>query len=431
MYPTSAEGLLDGTFYSPINTRAPKTSKTALGMCKKIKTDALNSLTRPSLLSANNPSLTESDVIQASSQTFQGKLFSEPLKFFDSFSPASYLNFCRVFLGLPPALTVGGAGPHRDFDYPIQKCLAKHSGTSMYLDASGNHASSNCPATYHHRCVKHRNIMRVIADAAQEAGLATRCEPDTHSLLLGEFSPEECRRVFPKNMSKSYQAAFGNLSQAQDFIASAGCSFSLEEKQIYIQQKIDLLPIHKGEATGLRVDICLENTETGEAKWVDTTVVHTTCASYRSKELAAIAKRNLAAAVTESYLLPKTWSQDPSPALLEREAGKSAKYSRLVMVAAKQHLDGKRSSIPVFTPFAVSDFGELSPTAVGLQEWLVNQYRKRCIKQGRRSDGCSTEELVQQFRHRLKIGVQLAVAAGLGNMIQAAGLSWGGGLGPA
>ena len=130
-------------------------------------------------------------------------------------------------------------------------------------------------------------------------------------------------------------------------------------------------------------------------------------------------------------MLPKAWAADPGPTLLQRETEKTA---RLLMVAAKQHLDGKRSSLPVFCPFVVSDFGELAPNAVDLQEWLVNQYRQRCIKQSkhsRRSDGCSTEDLVQRFRHKLKIGVQFAVASGLGNMIQAAGQPWGAGLGPA
>ena len=150
--------------------------------------------------------------------------------------------------------------------------------------------------------------MRVIADAALEAGLSTRCEPDTHSLLLGEFSPAECLRVFPKQMSKPYQVAFNSLAQAQAFIASVDCKLSVEEKQIYIQKKIDLLPIHQGEVVGLRVDVCLENLETGETKWVDTTVVHTTCASYRVKELAAIAKRNLTEAVGDMHALPKAYA---------------------------------------------------------------------------------------------------------------------------
>ena len=59
--------------------------------------------------------------------------------------------------------------------------------------------------------------MSVIANCAQEAGLSTRCEPDTHSLLLGEFSKADCRRIFPKQMFKPYQAAFDKLLQAQAF----------------------------------------------------------------------------------------------------------------------------------------------------------------------------------------------------------------------
>ena len=58
----------------------------------------------------------------------------------------------------------------------------------------------------------------------------------------------------------------------------------------------------------------------------------------------------------------------PYTALLDREALKVEKYSRLVMVARKQHADKKRFSLPTFIPFAVSDIGELSPAASDLQE---------------------------------------------------------------
>ncbi len=67
---------------------------------------------------------------------------------------------------------------------------------------------------------------------------------------------------------------------------------------------------------------------------------------------------------------------DPSPTLLDREAEKVDKYSRLVMVARKQHMDGKRSSLPTFAPFVVSDFGELSPAAVDLQESVQAQVQE-------------------------------------------------------
>ena len=98
------------------------------------------------------------------------------------------------------------------------------------------------------------------------------------------------------------------------------------------------------------------------------------------------------------------------------------------MIAAKQCLDRKRSTLPTFSPFVLSDF-QLAPSAVELQEWLVNQYRVRCVKLGHRADGCQADELVHRFRHKLKIGVQMAVAAGFGCMIQAAGQPWGN-LGP-
>ena len=89
-----------------------------------------------------------------------------------------------------------------------------------------------------------------------------------------------------------------------------------------------------------------------------------------------------------------------------------------------------RTSVPTFAPFVVSACGELAPKAYDLQEWLVTQYKRKCSKDGRRSDGWTTAELARRFRHSLKMGVQTAVAAGIGTMIQTAGQSWRG-LGPA
>ena len=120
--------------------------------------------------------------------------------------------------------------------------------------------------------------------------------------------------------------------------------------------------------------------------------------------------------------MPDALQFAPSPALIDREALKVEKYSRLVMVAKKQYTDKKRFSLPTFTPFAVSDIGELSPAASELQEW---KYRRKCAKDKSRADGCSTSDLVRQFRHKFKLDIQFAIAAGIGAMIQAAGQPWG------
>ena len=87
------------------------------------------------------------------------------------------------------------------------------------------------------------------------------------------------------------------------------------------------------------------------------------------------------------------------------------------MVAKKQHTEHKRTTIPRFLPFVVSDCGELSPTANEVEEWLVEQFRRKVLKCKDRADGCTTSELVHRFRHKLKIGVQEAITAGLGSVL--------------
>jgi len=373
--------------------------------------------------------LTPADVINASSRSFAGRIFSEPMKPLGvGFGNDAYIAFCRHFLGLPPSVTVGGETIQDGFDYPVQKCLAAHGRhVCPYLDANANHASSKCPSAGKAVMVKHRNVIDVLANAAREAGLETKKEPDTHSLLLGEFSKTDCRRVFPSKVSSAYKAGFEALSQASDFIASAACGLSSEEKSVYMQNKIDALPILDArDAKGLRIDVSFENPNTGEVIWVDVSVAHTSSPSYVTSELKAIVARKLSSRVAELHLLPDALQGDPSPTLIRRELDKADKYSRLVLVAKKQHSEHKRTSIPKFLPFVVSDCGELAPRAYDLQEWLVDQFRLKCAKEGRRSDGCTTADLVREFRHKLKVAVQLAVAAGLGAMICAAGQPWQG-----
>jgi hypothetical protein len=268
--------------------------------------------------------------------------------------------------------------------------------------------------------------MKVLANAAREAGLETRTEPDTHSLLLGEFSKADCRRVFPAQMTTAYKAGFQNLSQAADFIASASCNLSVEEKAAYIQTKIDALPIlAAGDTKGLRIDICMVNPQTEECFWVDVGAVHTSSPSYATAELKAISARKLSTHVAALHMLPDALQGDPSPTLVKRELEKIDKYSRLVLVAKKQVSEGKRNTLPKFTPFIFSDCGELAPMAYDLQEWIVEQYRRKCASGGHRADGCTVPDLVREFRHKLKVNLQIAVAAGLGAMIQAAGQPWG------
>ena len=134
--------------------------------------------------------------------------------------------------------------------------------------------------------------------------------------------------------------------------------------------------------------------------------------------------KKVAASLAGNLAIPDPAKCDPSPTLVERETAKNEKYSRLLFVAQKQAREKKRVQAPSFSTFAVSDYGEVAPVAGEVQEWLVNQFRVKCERAGDRADGCKTMDLTRDFRNRLRLGVQMAVAAGCGEMLCRAGRAW-------
>src|SRR6185437_4186669 len=70
------------------------------------------------------------------------------------------------------------------------------------------------------------------------------------------------------------------------------------------------------DSTGLRIDVSLENEDTGETKWIDVTVVHTGSESYQAKELKAVSSRQITASISSSLAVPDPFQFDPSPLLI-------------------------------------------------------------------------------------------------------------------
>lgn len=199
LLPDRGAGLLDGSMYSPGGA-------SLLKWLNRLRLAHFKVLTSADAI--DNYSVTVVDVIDSVARTDAGKIFSTPLFTGDSFFAApfnnlQYIAFVRFFLGLPPLPTIGGATLQPGFDYQVQKCLSKHRGSSPYLDASACHASSNCPSTYGARNKKHNKA----------AGLQVHWEPDTYTLLLGQFSKAECRRIFPKWTKSTTQIMDAVLNQ--------------------------------------------------------------------------------------------------------------------------------------------------------------------------------------------------------------------------
>lgn len=425
-FPPASSGLLDGSLYSPAHppTRT-KLGKMFLRLCTRLKVESYQQLTSVAQLS---PTLSKADVIHANTPSLSGRIFNEPCntKLSFEFSNDAYVSWCCFFLGLPPVNTLSNHGTVDGFDYPVQKCQSLHAGSSPFLDAVGCHASSGCPSTYSARNRRHNYIMRVLASAAKEAGLHTRLEPDTFNLLLGDFSQANCKRMFPKRASKLYKERVNAVVNAVELVSSPACAFTEAEKRVYVQERIDALPaVAKEDAVGLRIDVEIEDPATGETRWVDATVVHTASESYREREFKSVMARNISSSTSQALATTDVLKFQPSPVLLERTTIKNEKYSRLIWIAKKQAQQKKRKQAPTFHAFSVSDFGELSPSAFTMLDWLVDKRRSLAEQAGARADGLKPLEITREFKHKLRMGIQMAIAAGSGEMFHAAGQPWG------
>jgi len=292
-----------------------------------------------------------------------------------------------------------------------------------FLGCTGGSCGIRCPATKRARCQKHSNVIRVLAAAAREADLKVLSEPETFTLLHGRFSKEECRRIFPKCASKKYELQFTELLKAID-ICNTKSDPTSQQKQSLLFEQIEKLPALKdSDTTGLRIDLSIEDPSTGEAQWIDGTVVHTTSPSYIAIEVKHVMERELSATFTAEHALPDIKATEPSPMLIVREAEKTKKYSKLVSIARKQANDNGSAFAPVFLPFVVADSGELSPAARNLVDWLVLKF-KQCHRRRKRTDGLLVKDLTKSFRHKLTVSLQFAIAAGLGSMLLNAGQPW-------
>ena len=136
---------------------------------------------------------------------------------------------------LIPLTTVGGEAKSDAFDYPVQSCMAVScTAKCPALDATGTHAASGCLGTRKARYKKHSNVVAALVLAAKQAGLKEAVEPSTHSLLQGQFSKEECRRLFPKHALKDYVTKCSDLAAAE--IISNNASLSPDLKQLALSE---------------------------------------------------------------------------------------------------------------------------------------------------------------------------------------------------
>ena len=114
--------------------------------------------------------------------------------------------------------------------------------------------------------------------------------------------------------------------------------------------------------------------------------------------------------------------QSQSPACEKASADKHEQYRLMLTIAAKQALDGKRQDTPQFSGAACSLFGTFSQDLTDLVEWLAKAYARKLQREGPRDDGCESPRLTAQFRNRLNLRLQSAIARGTARMLLTAAL---------
>jgi len=250
------------------------------------------------------------------------------------------------------------------------------------------------------------------------AGCTATIEPATHLLLLNEFTPQQCRVLFPKNPSKDFRDSSVKLYRELQAIAALPADApDRAEREREAGVELDVLLEDKCAKSGRRMDVQIVDPRTGEEVWTDPTCIHTT----GTTKLAAERKETMRRLGSEN----KEVKGAPSPAVKAAHKKKQETYALMLAIAEKQAANGSRVTAPLFFPAVVSTHGEFCEGMVSLQEWLTSKYRARLQREGDRDDGAPIELLTGRFRYSLRASVLLAMAKGQAGMLLAAGLPTG------
>ena len=109
-------------------------------------------------------------------------------------SPPRFIAWTRWNLMWPQQRRLDNGVPHGP-----DLCMANHSkGPKRELDHSGDHHNSGCPSAALGLNWRHSALKFALRRFGQEAGLQVDMDPQTHDLLLRQFTAPECRVLFPK-----------------------------------------------------------------------------------------------------------------------------------------------------------------------------------------------------------------------------------------
>ena len=361
------------------------------------------------------------DLVAACSKDVANKVFvarlSEPL---NRLQPHEFVCWTRRFLQLPPLLRLGNARARRGFDYHMETCLGSHAAEEdAWLDLYGGHDNGNCAPTMHGKHKGHTLLKWAVHRLAKQVP-RVRCivEPETHKVLLSQFSKQQCRALFPKRPSKKRSKDIARVLEALEEVRAMPEGSDREAKYREVLKQLNALNNNnkQEEKKAVRLDIQLLHRD--DELLVDGTLVHSMTKTGKQAE----AKRTW-----ERLLSDITAVRDkPAAAIDSARTKKFTTYNPLLCIIKKQVLDKRRRKEPKFTPLAVTTFGEFGPGAVVVQEWLAMRLKADLEATlqtvGQRPDGRTPAQLTGVFRARFRMALLMVAVRRAAACQQGSGL---------
>ena len=209
-------------------------------------------------------------------------------------------------------------------------------------------------------------------------GVRCEVEPQTHRVLNSQFTREQCRRLFPKAPSRQRIEEIHKLIDEMDKLQELSQT-ERTRHQRDLSERINALDTASDseKKKAVRLDARLQHE--GDELLVDCTIIHSLSRAHARAE----SKRTLER--LDSTVLEVR--NKPAAAIDTARRRKEQAYIPLIYVLKKQLMDGRRLKDPVFTPMAVTSFGELGPGCAVVQEWLAMRLKAHHTAAGRRPDG--------------------------------------------
>jgi hypothetical protein len=293
--------------------------------------------------------------------------------------PSAFWAYFRWYFNLPPT-TTDILVAHPGYDYAVTLCKAtacRQSEVEQVVDAQGNHAVACEGSKYGPTCNTHSMLKAVVAHAAKKLGLATIDEPSTFKLLLGQYSVEQLRVMFPKYQSKLAKQQSERLHEIFMLIESMEVSperlaLSAEADRI-VQSAPDETSNKKKK--GLRVDVAIIGGM--QPIWVDVTSIQSTCKSHVAAQYNWHKREQQAGVIATYRKAENSFYRQPSAAVNKKILEKTSKYQPLMNLAQLQHARHRRATMPRFQVCVLSHHCEFSGGFFELFDWFAGQFRQQ------------------------------------------------------